>query len=756
MDFPGAVLWFLSSLVTFYILSHAGENRTNSTLTSNVSGEWKSPLYDPGNSTGTPAEFDSAAPTPSSQEPSAALRDPGNATSTPTPSSQEPNAALRDPGNATSTPTPSSQEPSPEPNVYNRVNSASTPTSSSPEPNAALYDPDNSTSTPAEFGSAASTSSSPGRNVYDPDNSTSTPAPGSPGRNAARKAASFDPDNPTSTPPEDDSDAPTSSAPKRPTASPSMDPQPLPLSGRLLAPVDNVGSLCPCDEHVDVCDLNCCCDRECVKDFDLFTACSVLTVRGNQRLCSQPVASYSLESTVDGYSKVKTSVQIETNHDIFCIQSQNHGDGFAHPSPALPTDRDFDSLFERFTSSFFSSESSSQVSTAEPQSGYQYGDVMVTAAERGQTGLLRLPAPGVTADCVDSSPAAFLQDQSSRCSRRVVLQQDCSALSALSMGPYTSIKLLAGRNPDAAVVPVEVSAVVLQSVEGTQSQLQVAGGENLNAVLLSPDLCANVVLKVFYVVKYSPAGEILNVNVSLLLGFVRESSLPLQQEFGIKFVQEDVEEDAVLYSGNPGYITGLPLLSGTRTSDGIVRSIDPGDTLTLLHSRGDQDCLQGLHQRSPILFGLDSMSGCTLRIEDASNCSLVVQSLLDVLRGTSYPQYVASFGNSPLENPLDWVPIQRSFDTEDSQGCSIPLSLHFEIEWTKYGSLVNPQARIVSIKEVIQTDPTGWALTSKGSSVLPIRSSVAFLPVSVAATPAYRATPTIDAKLPSDFFSPVI
>lgn len=41
-----------------------------------------------------------------------------------------------------------------------------------------------------------------------------------------------------------------------------------------------------------------------------------------------------------------------------------------------------------------------------------------------------------------------------------------------------------------------------------------------------------------------------------------------------------------------------------------------------------------------------------------------------------------------------------------AQSCSIPLSLHLEIEWTRYGSLMNPQSQIVSIKEVIQTNNT--------------------------------------------------
>lgn len=129
-------------------------------------------------------------------------------------------------------------------------------------------------------------------------------------------------------------------------------------------------------------------------------------------------------------------------------------------------------------------------------------------------------------------------------------------------------------------------------------------------------------------------------------------------------------------------------LSLTALLTGIARSVDPRDTVSILRSAENQDCLRGAHQRSPVLFGLDSVSGCTLRhdtvtlirsdqctqfspnnyrplvfcrLEDAVNCTLISQVLLDVLRGPNPPQYVASFGNSPLDRPLDWVPIQSSF-----------------------------------------------------------------------------------------------
>jgi len=42
--------------------------------------------------------------------------------------------------------------------------------------------------------------------------------------------------------------------------------------------------------------------------------------------------------------------------------------------------------------------------------------------------------------------------------------------------------------------------------------------------------------------------------------------------------------------------------------------------------------------------------------------------------------------------------------TKGTQACSIPLSYHLEVKWTKYGTLVNPQAQIVSVMETIITN----------------------------------------------------
>ncbi|XP_056130764.1 tectonic-1-like [Lampris incognitus] len=528
--------------------------------------------------------------------------------------------------------------------------------------------------------------------------------------------------------------------------------------GLLLTPAEEVVRWCPCNEQINVCDINCCCDSDCSEEVAVFTQCTIDRVSGNQKLCNQVTEHHSLGSTINGYSELHTSIQRDLNYDLFCIQSQNCK-GLSYGLPAFPTTRNFDSLFEPYLDFLFASGTSSvMLPTAKKQasSGYQYGDVMVTVGRDGQQGILWLPVPSVTSNCLDLSPAAFLKQQRSSCSRSLVLDKDCSTLPALSMSTYTSIQLLSGKNEDAALVAVEVSSVVQQSMEGTWTQVKLGGMENLDPALLSTTVCTNVVLQVSFVVRYNRAGEITSVAASFVIGAISEDTLPLEQEFHITFVQENGDEVAFRYSGNPGYVVGLPLVSGTKSANGIGQSTDLRGTLTTLQGITHQDCFHGPHRRSPVLFGLNTVSGCMLSMEEAANCSLVSQVLLDILRGQNYPQYVAMFGSSPPHNPTAWLPVSNSSRPGEAQSCSIALSFHLEVEWTKYGSLVNPQAKIVSIKEVTQTNTSNLLLLSEGGSAISITSSVTFVPVSAAALPGSRAHPTVDANLPFDFFFPFV
>lgn len=535
-------------------------------------------------------------------------------------------------------------------------------------------------------------------------------------------------------------------------------PQPLPFSGDLLSSETHVDRICSCDQQKNACDMNCCCDSDCTEERALFTACSVHKVIGDQKLCSQDVAYYSLGITVDGFSDLQALVQKEVNYDVLCIESNKYMEGLSHALPAVPTFENFDALFSRFAKLIFGLERDSGTSSTDSStesSGYFYGDVMQTQEENGERGFLYLPSHSITAHCLDKSPAAFLKDQTSRCTRSIDLNRDCTTMPALNIRTYTGLQLLSGRNKDATLVDVEVVSIVQQSLEGIQTPLELTQ-QNLDPTSLSPDVCANVVRQVFFVVQYTMAGNIMNVTVSLVLGVISGETLPMEQEFSIYFLQESVDGVMFQYSGNPGYVVGRPLVAGTKIGNEVIHSADPGGALTLLYDAELQDCFKGSHQHSPILFGIDMLSGCALRLEEAANCSLVSEVLLGVLRGQNTPQYVASFGIPQLQNLMSWVPIIRNIKLMDTQSCNIPLSLQLIVKWTKYGSILNPQAQIVSVEEVINTNASNLALFSRGSNAVLITTSVTFVLVSAEALPGFKATPKIDAKLSYDFFFPFV
>lgn len=79
-------------------------------------------------------------------------------------------------------------------------------------------------------------------------------------------------------------------------------------------------------------------------------------------------------------------------------------------------------------------------------------------------------------------------------------------------------------------------------------------------------------------------------------------------------------------------------------------------------------------------------------------CQLAVRRVKSLLQGQGFPDYVAPFGNSQAQDVLDWVPVH--FITQASHvkdSCQLPVALVIEVKWTKYGSLLNPQAKVVNV-----------------------------------------------------------
>ncbi|XP_048370071.1 tectonic-1 isoform X2 [Sphaerodactylus townsendi] len=489
--------------------------------------------------------------------------------------------------------------------------------------------------------------------------------------------------------------------PQEPTSTPRPGPWP--------QPVTDVAKLCTCDLLVDQCDINCCCDPICTAaDFSLFTTCSVPVVTGDRQLCRQQEALYSIDTSAHPPQRTHQLAD-KVNPSVFCIQTVNYKAALSFQPPEIPTSENFDGLLQNYGGVTFSTEvdvASSVESTtrsaadANETSRYEYRDPIQTA-----DGFLWIPAPLFFSQCADTNPAGFLINQAVKCVRKIEANE-CATTPALSMEFYTNSSILAVPKSSQRV-NITIQSITLQNLQGLRTRLE-------NSAVLLPTLqgqmCSNVVLEVKYLITFTEVGEITDVAASLVLATIDVTVGFIRQSFETNFIPQNMKP--VVLSGNPGYVVGLPIKAGFRSSgSGIVQTMNEDGQLTMLKSTSAQDCLAVEGIRTPVLFGYNMISGCQLRITRDANCLLLAPALLNVLKGQNFPDCVASFGNSEPQNGLDWVQV---------------------------------------VYNVSQPVDSGTGKT------IPILSAVTFLDVSAPAEPGYKSPPTVEAKLPFDFFFPFV
>ncbi|XP_077163456.1 tectonic-1 isoform X2 [Paroedura picta] len=578
--------------------------------------------------------------------------------------------------------------------------SAPTTAGPTPNPSASAAGPGGAPTPPQPEGlpSAAATAGSP------------SPTPGA-SQSPAGPEGETSPSSPMETP------GPSPAGTGRPSTPPPPGPTATPRPGPWPQPVTDVAQLCSCDLSVDQCDINCCCDPDCTAaDFSLFTACSVPVVTGDRQLCKQQEALYSMDTSVQPPKRTYQLAE-KVNPSVFCIQSINYKAALSFQPPEIPTLENFDRLLQDYGGITFSTETdlmssieseTRSATNAGETSRYEYRDPIETA-----DGFLWLPAP-IFYQCTDSNPAGFLINQDVKCNR-VIKAEECATVPALSMEFYTNSSILPVPK-SSRKLNITVQSIILQTLQGLRTRL---GSSALLLPILDGQACSNVVLEARYQIAFTEAGEITAAAASLVLGTINPADTFIQQSFEIRFI---------------------PTVAGD-------------DQLTMLKSTSAQDCLAVEGIRTPVLFGYNMMSGCQLRITKDSNCLLLAPALLNILKGQNFPNCVASFGNSEPQNGLDWV--QIAFNVSQLNGCEIPVQLEIEVEWTKYGSLLNPQARLTSVTVTVVT--AALPQVSAGSErTIPILSAVRFIDVSAAAEPGYKTRPTVEAKLPFDFFFPFV
>ncbi|NXY25988.1 TECT2 protein, partial [Atrichornis clamosus] len=445
---------------------------------------------------------------------------------------------------------------------------------------------------------------------------------------------------------------------------------------------------CPCNLTAGACDVRCCCDLECSPDLQqLFNRSCFTGVFGGDvnppfdQLCS----SQSMEYTPEWFP-------------FLCVQSSLDNTPFLgyfyHGSTSTPK-------VPSFTIPL-------QTSPGKPFTGYKQGDPIITEEDEYFT----IPQQSMAGQCVGNAPVAYLQNFDVKC---------LTNLASYKEGLPHHVRINTG------TADFIQQNVVYRTI--TDRVKFITESESLHTAEV---LCQNVTFAEHY--KFIWKDEnIEQVNVTVFLGSLCDGEI-LTQRFTVEFLSLKSTNGEELFE-NPGYQVGKPVRAANMNAS------DPLGSLYIWQPADRGLCASATYR--PVLFGVDSHSGCILEVGINEDCSLLRGNVTEKLNALIQATHIGKRDNSSYSDLHDWVEIIRldpfNSDTNVSTGslkgiCSdIPANLNIRIIFAKVGAVQGiPQQQILAVQ--ISYSTVLWqfqcGLSCKNSfSFLPITASVQFIEV---------------------------
>eukprot|EP00111_Clytia_hemisphaerica_P021032 TCONS_00062016-protein len=561
---------------------------------------------------------------------------------------------------------------------------------------------------------------------------------------------------------------------------------------------------CTCDLISNQCDLNCCCDPDCNENDKLaFSSCIPENVNRIEEVC---VSDNILYSSNNKYQAQGNGM------GMFCIYKDNYEARHLYSNvPFVSTKASFDALADQFESSSYHSmtnnEDQTTVSTEKEnlQNTFKAGDPMYILFDNNQQGYLPLPTTFLTNECEDQNQAKFLFQNKTTCKRSVGnLQTECGTKKSLNAQTYINGFKVA---PYPSFINGEVQfTMVTNENNATIQRVQTSRVQSNDTNLIQPTLttplkcienglqtdcpfndaqaptwngthCENVLHEVEYNIKYTinSTVTISEVSVAFVLGSISPPD-SLMQKFSYKFEKSGVStsnDTTTERSGNPGYLTGLPIKTGTGYTDSLTETekiniTESADVLTLMTSPSNSLCGNPM-EREEVKFGINYQATCFIQMEKTvmttQDCVNLQNEIDNVLLPTNLPNRVTSFGNTITQNVDQWVTVinarPNAAPTESNGYCTNMMTdVSFRILYSKTGFYANPQNQIVgfeinygSLKD-LQYQCPGLFCDDVNRAL--ISQSVSFIDVSTTPVSEVKPKPKFRSKAPNDFFYPFL
>jgi Protein of unknown function (DUF1619) len=257
--------------------------------------------------------------------------------------------------------------------------------------------------------------------------------------------------------------------------------------------------------------------------------------------------------------------------------------------------------------------------------------------------------------------------------------------------------------------------------------------------------CYNALIEACYTITHDGAGSIVSVTAAIVLSNIpatvtissgdsssSTSSVTATQRYTVQFkstaelTTTTKEGNTVprLRSGSPGYITGLPVVAGTKSS--TVMSV-PQQGLQIL---GGGLCSTAT--KMSVDFGYDALGCCSIELTRAQLKAACTSGGTGVFASDGITPialaalpvtgvYIGSYGNADPADATQWFAaeigaVSRNAGWQESTGTckNVTSALEWRLLWSDTGSKSNPQSRILSAD--VPYTISDWTWRSSGES----------------------------------------
>ncbi|XP_028314137.1 tectonic-2 isoform X1 [Gouania willdenowi] len=472
---------------------------------------------------------------------------------------------------------------------------------------------------------------------------------------------------------------------------------------------------CPCDLTFRACDVRCCCDKDCSKE--LLRLFLPYCLPGPFGGAVPPVPEYqcsekSSQNSPDWFPFLCVHSPIENNPHLGLFY---HGNVI----PSKPT-----LSFQR-----------PQLSAPMPFIDYIQGNPIFTLSDQ----YLTIPQR-IFGRCVNGAPLAFLENVNVNCVTWLSTCSNGSPLHTVEEDLRANVKNGKG------------GSVMVDVIDQLVTDLSPFISESDDAVLSDGRLvCENVTLALDYKF-YWMENSITSIILTRTVGTVSfRGNVTLTTKYSAVFLNGVVTSESI--SGNPGYQVGRPVIGGfiNTLGNNTNNNTDLIQKMTISIWKTVNDGLCSTADQKPLLFGMNSTSGCLLQIskQNLSRCDPLRDAVSSLQEAFITATHVAKIGNPDVTTLRDWLNVTFEVDTKNSSpasmtsnSCShIPSHQHIHIRSRITGMVEGePQRQIWAVH--VSYSRSIWTLECGGgdlfscedeeeTQLFPITSSVTFTEVPV-------------------------